>query len=236
MRNKVSVVLASYNGEKYIQKQLDSILIQLNDNDEVIISDDGSKDGTKEIVKKMASNDKRITLIDGPCKGYNKNFENAIFHATGEYIFFSDQDDIWMPNKVEEVISSFEKGIDCIRHDCVVVDDSGNVLSESYLKERKASTGYIKNIYKNTFTGCCMCVKREWLLKLLPFPDDVFYDAWIGILSSKFNKAKILDSKLIKWCRHEGTVTNATKRNSVSWIIKDRLRLFKNIRRKVKSL
>lgn len=235
MKTRVSVVLASYNGEKYIEKQLISIINQLEENDEIIVTDDNSTDKTRDIVSAMSKKDSRIKLIDGPCKGYNKNFENGINHSSGEYIFICDQDDEWMDNKVKNVLAAFDDNTYCIRHDCIVVNDNNEILCESYMNERKANLSYKKNIYKNTFTGCCMCIKREWLLKLLPFPDGVFYDAWIGILSCKFKKAKLLDDKLIKWCRHEGTVTKL-KRNSILWIIKDRLRLKKAIRRKIKEL
>lgn len=234
----ISVVLASYNGEKYIKRQIDSIIIQLGANDELIISDDGSTDRTLDIVREMSKNDSRIKVINGPRKGYNKNFENAINYACGDYIFISDQDDIWLPNKVSCIISEFIKNpsIMCIRHDCKVIDDNGNVLIESYNDFRKSNTNYRKNIIKNTFTGCCMCVKREWINKLLPFPDGIFYDCWIGTMSCKHNNVMIINDKLIEWCRHEGTVTNAKKRNSIFWIIKDRVRLYKNIKKRCKNI
>lgn len=234
----ISVVLASYNGVKFIKRQIDSIMCQLKDDDELIVSDDGSTDGTKELVLKLASADNRIKFIDGPKEGFNKNFENAINHSKGEYIFFSDQDDEWMPNKVEIIMNTFKNNlnIDCIRHDAVVIDDDNNVIIESYNNFRHSNTSFLSNIKKNTFTGCCMCVKREWLMKLLPFPNKVFYDAWIGILSSKYKKALIINDKLIKWCRHEGTVTDVKKRNSIFWILKDRFRLYKNLKRKCRNL
>lgn len=233
--DSISVVIASYNGEKYIKKQIESILPQLKELDELIVSDDGSIDKTKDIVLEIAKKDSRVRLIDGPKKGYNKNFENAIKEAKNDYIFISDQDDEWLENKVETVMNSFDDKTMCIRHNAVVVDAGGSVLVESYNDYRKANTSYLKNIYKNTFTGCCMCVKRTWLLKLLPFPQDVFYDAWIGILSCKFNCAKVIPDKLMHWCRHEGTVTKL-KRNSFLWIIKDRLKLYKLVRKKAKTL
>ena len=90
---KISVAMATYNGEKYIKKQIESILINLNKDDELIISDDGSKDKTLDIIKSIK--DKRIKIISGPKQGVIKNFENALNNCTGEYIFLSDQDDIW---------------------------------------------------------------------------------------------------------------------------------------------
>lgn len=234
----ISVVIASYNGEKYIKRQIESILSQISMDDEIIVSDDGSTDNTVGIVKDMMITDPRIILINGPKAGYNKNFENAILNAKGEYIFICDQDDVWMKNKVSCVMNEFYKDNStmCIRHDCRVVDSNGNVIISSYNKYRKSNVNYKKNFLKNTFTGCCMCVRTEWLKKLLPFPEKVFYDAWIGILSCKYKNAKIIDNKLIDWCRHEGTVTNAKKRNSILWILKDRINLLKSIRKKCKTL
>lgn len=233
-RENISVALATYNGEKYIKKQIESILPQLIEGDEIIVSDDGSSDSTVKIIEELNKNN-YIKIYNGPKKGFNKNFENAIVNCKNNYIFICDQDDEWMPNKIDTVLDNFNDSIDCIRHDAVVVDDNDNILIESYNKYRKSNTSYIKNIKKNTFTGCCMCIRKEWLIKLLPFPNGVFYDAWIGILSCKKKNVKIIDDKLIKWCRHEGTVTKL-KRNSISKIIKDRIKLVSNLRKKVKRL
>ncbi|MEK5777350.1 glycosyltransferase, partial [Acinetobacter nosocomialis] len=98
--NMISVCLATYNGEKYIVEQLTSILSQLSPTDEVIISDDHSTDETLLLIKSL--NDPRIKIITNELgKGYTKNFENAINHSSGDYIFLSDQDDVWVENKVE---------------------------------------------------------------------------------------------------------------------------------------
>ena len=107
-RLKISVAMASYNGEKYIKEQIRSILENLDEHAELVISDDGSTDETVAIVKEMARNDKRVKLIFGPGKGIKKNFEYAIANCTGEYIFLSDQDDIWAKNKVKVVMQTFE--------------------------------------------------------------------------------------------------------------------------------
>ena len=93
----VSVAMASYNGEKYIKEQLESILKQLKDTDEVIISLDPSTDATEQVIASLK--DKRIQVISGPGKGVKKNFENAIIHCKNDIIFLSDQDDIWLDGK-----------------------------------------------------------------------------------------------------------------------------------------
>ena len=100
---KISVAMAYYNGGAYIEEQMESILSQLGERDELIISVDGASDGSEPLLLKMAEIDKRIRVIKGPGKGVVKNFENAIRHCVGEIIYLSDQDDIWKPGKVEKV-------------------------------------------------------------------------------------------------------------------------------------
>ena len=132
----ISVAMATYNGEKYIKEQLESILRQLNVNDEVVISDDGSTDNTIKIVNDFK--DSRIKIICGPKKGIIKNFENAIKNCTGKYIFLSDQDDIWLDNKVNEVLNCFKSDITCVLHDAKIVDTNLNAIDDSFFKFRKS--------------------------------------------------------------------------------------------------
>ncbi|MCD8291094.1 MAG: glycosyltransferase, partial [Prevotella sp.] len=97
---KVSVCIATYNGEKYIEEQIRSILSQLSDNDEVIISDDGSHDQTLSLIQSIG--DKRIKIFQNEGRhGFKYNFENTLKKVQGDYIFLCDQDDVWLPNKVQ---------------------------------------------------------------------------------------------------------------------------------------
>ena len=123
MRPKVSVAMATYNGEKYIKEQIQSILDNLMQDDELIISDDGSNDKTLDIIS--AFNDDRIKVINGPKNGIKQNFSNAIEKTTGDIIFLSDQDDIWMKDKVKKVLEQFEKKSDVtlIVHNAKIVNE-----------------------------------------------------------------------------------------------------------------
>lgn len=201
-KEKVSVAMATYNGEKYIKEQIETILNNLDDKDELVISDDGSSDMTIEIINKI--NDKRIKLLEGPRKGLKKNFENAIKNTTGDVIFLSDQDDIWMENKVEKVLECFNNNnYILIQHDAVVVDENDKVIYESFAEHRKVKTGVIKNLIKNSYHGCCIAFRKELIKEILPIPDNVYlHDEWIGIVAELNGKTYFLDEKLTKYRRH----------------------------------
>ena len=201
-KEKVTVAMATYNGEKYIKEQIETILNNLDDKDELVISDDGSSDMTIEIINKI--NDKRIKLLEGPRKGLKKNFENAIKNTTGDVIFLSDQDDIWMENKVEKVLECFNNNnYILIQHDAVVVGENDKVIYESFAEHRKVKTGVIKNLIKNSYHGCCIAFRKELIKEILPIPDNVYlHDEWIGIVAELNGKTYFLDEKLIKYRRH----------------------------------
>ena len=201
-KEKVSVAMATYNGEKYIKEQIETILNNLDDKDELVISDDGSSDMTSEIINKI--NDKRIILLEGPRKGLKKNFENAIKNTTGDVIFLSDQDDIWMENKVEKVLECFNNNnYILIQHDAVVVDENDKVIYESFAEHRKVKTGVIKNLIKNSYHGCCIAFRKELIKEILPIPDNIYlHDEWIGIVAELNGKTYFLNEKLIKYRRH----------------------------------
>ena len=219
MKNmRISVCMATFNGDKFIKVQLASILKQLSETDEIIISDDGSSDETINII--LAFSDSRIKLVHNDLsqlqpakqsKSYQvtKNFENALTYATGDYIFLSDQDDVWEDNKVEDCILLL-KGKKCnlVVHDATVVDESGKVIAPSYFEKVKSQTGFFKNIIKNSYLGCCMIFDRNILLKSLPFPNNLIaHDIWIGLIAERNGKVAFLEKKLIRYQRHSAAVT-----------------------------
>lgn len=228
----VSVAMASYNGEKYIKEQIISVLDNLSENDEVVISDDGSTDGTVEIIKKI--NDKRIRLISGPCKGLVKNFENAIKSCTGDYIFLCDQDDIWHKDKVKKVCKIFDE-TDCIliEHDAVVVNKDKEILYSSFFKYRHVRHGCIKNWLRNTYHGCLIAFKSELKTKIFPFPNDgCLHDQWIGILADYYGKVYFLNEILMEYKRHENN-SSSFKRLPLKRHILDRIKLANNFLKRI---
>lgn len=231
---RVSVAMATYNGEKYIKEQINSILINLDKNDELVISDDGSKDNTVNIIEGFQKKDNRIKLYDGPRKGVKQNFANAIEKCNGECIFLSDQDDVWNVKKVEKVLKVFkEKGITLVIHNCEIVNENLEKTDKTFFEFRNSGKGIIKNIWKNTYIGCCMAFKSEIKDKILPIPNDVeMHDQWIGILNEKYGKSYFLDDCLIKYRRHGNNVSKM-KHYGLWKMIKNRIVLIKNlIRRK----
>lgn len=199
----ISVCIATYNGEKYIKEQLLSILPQLGKKDEVIISDDHSTDNTLDIVKGL--NDNRIKIvINNREKGYTSNFENALSYAIGDYIFLSDQDDIWMSNKVDYCIAEL-KEYDLVVSDAILINSKGEKIDDSFFYKRNVYYTWLGNIFKFGFLGCCMAFKMNVLKKALPFPKKHLYcahDNWIFLVAQSFYKVKISHEKLIRYRRH----------------------------------
>jgi glycosyltransferase involved in cell wall biosynthesis len=199
----ISVCMATYNGELFLREQIDSILIQLGTSDELVVSDDGSTDSTLTILNSY--DDNRIKLIkNNGIKGYTNNFENALKHSCGDIIFLSDQDDIWLPNKVNLCVDEIVYH-DFLVHDASVVNMDRNVLFKSYFSFRKVKRGFLPNFYKIGYLGCCMVFKRNVLDKALPFPvhDKVItHDSWLTLIAELYFKTKLLENPLILYRRH----------------------------------
>ena len=206
----ISVCMATYNGEKYIEEQLDSILSQISVNDELIISDDGSKDNTRHIINRYQKKYCNIKLIDGPRKGVIKNFENALSFSKGDIIFLSDQDDIWIEGKVEKVLNEFKNpNIILVLHDAEIVDKNEKVIEKSFYKHRGSQKGFINNIIKNSYIGCCMAFRKQLLNISLPFPDKIeMHDWWLGLIAEQNGEVSLITDKLIKYRRHGDNVSS----------------------------
>ncbi len=212
----VSVALAAYNGEKYIGEQLSSILPQLSEDDEIVVSLDPSTDSTQEIINSLA--DSRIRLIDGEGRGLIKNFENAIKNCRNDIIFLCDHDDVWLPDKVVRVKEEFQKDSDLllVMHDARIVDGNLNETAASMFEIRDSKTGILKNIIKNSYMGCSMAIRKEALNFILPFPEKLpMHDQWIGLMCEKKGKVKLINEPLMLYRRHGD---NASKMSHASFL------------------
>lgn len=224
---KISVCMATYNGEKYIKEQLESILCQLGKNDEVIISDDGSKDSTLDIVRSFQDPRIRIYMNTGE-HGFTKNFENALKHSTGDYIFISDQDDVWMKDKVRVMCEAL-KSWPLVVHDATVTDGDLNVRFESFFQEYGIRQGFLRTLLKTRYTGACMAMRREFLKRALPFPRNQKlcpYDYWFAYLGEYHHEVKLLYIPLILYRRHENTALHAGEYSTRSFNEKVGTRLY----------
>lgn len=209
----ISVCIPTYNGEKYIKRQLETILSQLTEKDEVIISDDSSSDKTIELINSF--NDRRIKILSG--NSFHSpiyNLENALRQAKGDIIFLSDQDDEWCSDKVRICLDKLNES-DLVVHDAVVVDGSNNIISESFFSLNKSKKGKYYNLIKNGYIGCCMAFNRKVLEYALPFPGNLpMHDLWIGnVAAFKCNRVLFIKDKLIMYKRHGNNTSNAGEKS-----------------------
>lgn len=221
----ISVCIATYNGEKYIKEQLDSIIPQLGHEDEIVISDDGSSDSTLDIINSI--NDKRIRITVNQGKhGVNSNFNNALLHAKGDFIFLADQDDIWLSGKVAECLKALEKA-DLVMHDAIITDYSLSSQNKTLFCELNIKGGFVSNLIRNRFTGCCIAFRKEILEYILPIPDSTlfFHDNWIGLMCELKGTVKFIPFKGIYFRRHPDTNSTAGKGKGMTLSRKIRSRI-----------
>ena len=145
----ISVAMAVYNGEKYLPEQLDSILSQLENGDEIVVSYDKSKDGTWALLQDYQSRYPQVRVVENQNPGINGNFNNAIANCGGDIIFICDQDDRWADNKRACVLETFEKtGADMVIHNGVHIDGEGKTISQPFFTMFRIGDGKLKNILK----------------------------------------------------------------------------------------
>jgi glycosyltransferase involved in cell wall biosynthesis len=207
----ISVCMAVKNGGRFLAPQLDSILPQLNANDEIIISDDHSQDNTKDVASSF--NDLRIRFIKNPKKGLVQNFESSLTESRGEIIFLADQDDVWMPNKIKATLPLFNEN-DLVMSDCRIVDDNLATIHDSFYTLNSSRKGVVRNLYRNSYMGCCMAFKKSVLAKALPFPKDlIIHDQWLGLIAELNGNVAFIQDKLVLHRRHQ---KNASSTSTVS--------------------
>jgi glycosyltransferase involved in cell wall biosynthesis len=218
--------MAVFNGERYLKEQLQSILMQIEKDDEVIVIDDCSRDGSVDLIKKF--NDPRIMLRQNAVNsGPSASFARAISLAKGKYILFSDQDDIWMPSKVATIRRIFDTTTSLVVvSDARVVDADRNIVFESLFSLRGSRPGFWRNLYKNGFVGCCMAMRCEAKSFLFPFPINVgLHDEWVGLCSSLGGYVNFTRDRLVDHRRHGANVTQLAH-GSLPSMIRKRLSLF----------
>ena len=217
---KVSVCLAAYNGERFIVEQVRSILGQLSQLDELIICDDGSKDGTFGLV--AAIDDSRLVLQSFSSNvGHVLNFEHAIKSATGDLIFLSDQDDVWSSEKYRIVVDCFMKNPDVImiHHALSTTDVNGYTLAQLWnpLHEgRQVPILYLlRQLVKCQVFGCAIAFRRSLIDVVLPFPAKTYaHDHWLAIAAGVCGPVFFLNKPLVRYRQHDA---NLTPKSGLQW-------------------
>ena len=227
----ISVAMAVYNGERFLKDQLDSIISQLEESDELIISYDTSQDDSLQILDEYSKKYSQLKVVIDPGKGVFSNFENAIFNASGDYIFISDQDDIWIEGKREAVLKDFkETNADMIIHNGIHIDADGNIISEDFFKIYNIKKNIITNFIKPRYSGCCMAFRKEMKQALLPIPRTVgAYDHWIGMVGELFYTVYFEKEVFLKHRLHGNNVT--VSRRKLKTILAARWNLAKELNR-----
>jgi glycosyltransferase involved in cell wall biosynthesis len=197
--------MATCNGGRYLREQLESILMQLGPGDELVVSDDVSSDDTLAILAGTA--DLRLRVLSGNVfHSPVRNFENALYHARGGILVLSDQDDIWLPGRLELVRQYLAEKVDriaLIMMDGEIVDAADQPIGQTVFERNRAGAGLLKNLYDNTYTGCCLAFTRPLLDVSLPFPAKIpMHDMWLGLLAEIFGEVAFVPVKTMRHRRH----------------------------------
>lgn len=221
----ISVAMCTFNGENFLKEQLESILAQTMRPSELVICDDCSNDGTLEIIDafKERCNFSVILITNSENLGVNKNFENAIKHCSGEFIFLSDQDDIWHSTKIKEIISAFQDNPACgyVFSNANLVDKVGKSLGlDLWQSSRFTQKRY--NIYSsgdqlkvmlrdgNFIYGMTMAFRSSYMSILLPIESQAYdctHDTWIATILSGIGANGVAVPKLlVDYRQHEKQV------------------------------
>lgn len=217
--NKVSIAMTTYNGGKYLREQLESLYSQTRVPDEVIVCDDNSMDNTIEILEEYKQRKGLIYYVNNPGLGVNKNFEKAIRLCTGDYIAICDQDDVWMPQKIEISLKKLQEieanGIPaCVSSRCHDMDANGNIKLRSKISD---TYGYAATIadFDCKSQGCSLMMNRLLIEKLKHFPEkEPLYDVYIGIVAAYIGEKYNLGIPLMYYRHHANNVIAKSKKEN----------------------
>lgn len=228
--------MATCNSERFLRPQIDSILAQLGPDDELIVSDDESTDSTLDIISSY--HDPRIKVYhhtpDTSRKSIfyvvSENFENALKHASGDYIFLSDHDDIWCPGKVRTMLPPIKQGC-IVQSGCSLMDENNEVYRENVWCDDHFSSSFVINMIKRNFVGCCMGFPASLLKVALPFPKNtIMHDNWLGVVGHCFGyKLYHIPQPLIKYRRHRSNVTSGKNKNPFWFKVTYRIEFIKDV-------
>ena len=227
----ISVCLTTYNSQRFLRRQLETLLPQLSQGDELIVSDDGSTDATPDIINEFTQLYPhvhiRFIINPGP-HGYTPNFENALRECKGDFIFLCDHDDLWADNKVARCLQLLEDA-DFVVHDACIIDEKENRLSPSFFALRHPYRTFVGNVVKFGFLGCCMAFRRNVLSRALPFPPNYqlsTHDNWLTLVAMAYYRHVVLDEPLVAYRRHGSNVSSGEVNSHRSLWFRLRYRIY----------
>lgn len=224
--------MATYNGEKYVAEQIDSILNQTNSDWVLIIQDDCSTDSTAEIALKYARRfPKKIKLIERktPSGSAKNNFFSMLSLSKAEYCMTCDQDDVWLPEKIEVTLKAMRQmeethGVNVpllVHTDLKVVDERLNVLSDSLCKSQDLSPDrdeFHQILVQNIVTGCTMMVNKTLLAYIKEIPKyAIMHDWWLALVASAFGHISFINAPTILYRQHGANQVGAKDAHSFSY-------------------
>ena len=216
---RISIALCTYNGERFLQEQLDSYVCQTRLPDELVVCDDGSTDGSLPILRDFANKAPfSVKIYENTVNlGFAKNFEKAISFCTGDLIFLSDQDDVWMPEKIEAISKRFghDPQLGMVFTDAQLVDENLSYLGfdffgvpyNSEVRDALEKGSFLKALlFRNHISGATMAFRRPLVEYAIPLPGDkvpeMNHDGWIGFVAVLAGNYEFLDIPLIKYRQH----------------------------------
>jgi glycosyltransferase involved in cell wall biosynthesis len=209
----VSVAIATYNGEKFIRQQIDSILSQSMPPFEVVISDDCSTDNTLDILAELMAKYPKLRIIKNKRNlGFVKNFEQAMRACSGDYIAICDQDDVWLQNKLERLVNAIGENF-LVHSDAALIDEKGEIFCDSFSKasfKNIKPTSITQLVLNGYVTGCTSMISREFLRSIDQFPETLdFHDRFVGFLAWKQGKIAYCPEVLTLYRQHGSNVVGA---------------------------
>ncbi len=205
-----SIALCTYNGERYLREQLDSLMAQTCRDFEIIAVDDASTDATVAILRDYAARDARIHIVVNPVNlGFRKNFEHAMSLCTGRFIAPCDQDDVWLPEKLAVLLDTIgdHAAAYC---DSEFVDEHGQPLNDAMSRHVVLLSTSDPAVFAagNCVSGHAMLFRRELVVRALPIPDCFYYDWWLAAVAASEGGVIACTSQLVKYRLHGNNVTN----------------------------
>lgn len=233
----VSIPIITYNGEKYLEEQLDSIYSQTYKNIEVLAFDDNSSDNTKNILENYHQSHGLKYTVNQNNIGFQKNAAQSIAACNGDFIAPADQDDIWKSHKIETLINSIGDNVLIYTDSAPILEDGTQISSHFFQVDKNMIEGNhnLAFLLNNCVAAHAMLFKKELLDYILPIPEGIiFHDWWIAFVASTYGSIKYLDEPLNYYRRHDTQVTVNNKENSHInfWehlVKKDHLKIQENI-------